>query len=719
VSSRAPRPRFVGSLAASLGALLLAAAALPAAPVDGPPETRKDDAKDVVQGVEIADPYRWLEDQNAPETRAWIDAENAYTKQVLGNAPGREDLQKRIGELLKVDVFTTPTEKGGRYFFSRRTADRDIPVLYVRKGLHGQDEVLVDPVAIAPDHSLSASYLDVSEDGSVAVYGLRKGGEDEQVVRVIAVEGRKPLPDELPRARYSGISLSNDKKALYYSRQTPEGPRVYRHDMGTSPSSDVKLFGDGYGPEKLIGVSLSDDNRYLLLTVFHGSAAPKTEVYVQDLGSGGPIRTVVNDVDARFLPTLGGDRLYCLTNWEAANGRVLSIDLKAPARENWKEVVPQSDLAIQDIATAGGRLFVRYLDSVVPKVWIFDPAGKSLGQIAFPSIGTVSNVSGDWDKKEAFFTYQSYLVPSTIYRYDVGAGARSVFAQNRVPIASDRYEVEQVRYPSKDGTQIPMFLVHRKGLSKDGSNPALLTGYGGFTLSSTPSYSATAALWVERGGVYAVANLRGGGEFGEAWHKAGMLEKKQNVFDDFLSAAEWLTAQKWTSRDKLAIIGASNGGLLVGAALTQRPELFRAVVCSYPLLDMVRYHKFFVAGFWVPEYGSSENPEQFQYLYTYSPYHRVKSGTAYPAVLFVTGDSDTRVAPLHARKMTALLQTDSADQAERPVLLSYDTRAGHSRGFTTPVSQQIEDLSNQMLFLTWQLGMAAPEPAAKPAKKAA
>jgi len=720
VWSRGSRRRSRAVIARTLGiGILLGSPAMSAAPDDGPPETKKTDTKEVVQGVEIADPYRWLEDQNAPETRAWIGAENAYTKKVLEKAPGREALEKRIAELLRVDAFSTPTEKGGSYFYSRRAADKDLPVLYVRKGLRGADEVLVDPDTLSPDHSFSANYLDVSNDGSLVAYGVRKGGEDEVVVKFLRVDGRQSLPDELPRARYSGVSLSADRKTLYYSKQTPEGPRVYRHEMGSSPSADTKLFGDGYGPEKLIGVFLSDDGKYLGLNVSHGSAATKTEVYFQDLSSNGPIRTVVNDIEARFLPQFGGDRLYLQTNWEAANGRVLAVDLKAPERGNWKEVVPESSFALQDISLAGGRVFARYLENVVPKVRIFDPSGKSLGEISFPSIGSVGNVSGDWDKSEGFFTYQSYVVPSTIYRVDIATGARSVFAQTRVPIPSDQYEVEQVRYPSKDGTQIPMFLVHRKGMKKDGRSPALLTGYGGFTLSSTPGYSALAALWVERGGVYAVANLRGGGEFGEAWHKAGMLEKKQNVFDDFAAAAEWLAQSKWTSREKLAIAGGSNGGLLVGAALTQHPELFRAVVCSYPLLDMVRYHKFLVAGYWVPEYGSSENPEQFKYLYAYSPYHRVKEGTAYPAVLFITGDSDTRVAPLHARKMTALMQADSSDQADRPVLLYYDERAGHSRGFITPVSKQIEDLSTEMLFLTWQLGMETSRVAAKPAKKAA
>jgi prolyl oligopeptidase len=684
-------------------AFFLAALTAPAA--EAPPATRKDDVRETIQGVEIADPYRWLEDQSAPETRSWIDTQNAYTRSILGGLPGKAGLEKRLGELLRVDVIGIPTERRGRYFFSRRLADKDLPILYLRQGLSGKDEVLVDPLPLSPDHSTSVGFADISQDGSLVAYTVRQGGEDEVTVKLLDVDGRKELPDVLPRARYSGIGLTRDKKTIYYSKQTPEGPRVFRHAMGTDVAGDAKIFGDGYGPEKIIGVGLSDDGRYLQLVVSHGSAATQTEIYFQDLQTGGPIVTVVNDVKARFFPEIAGDRMFLQTNWEAANGRILSVDLKNPARANWKTVVAEGSSAIQDTAVAGDRLFVRYLENVLSRVEIFDADGKRLGEIAFPSIGTVGNVAGEWGKNEAFFAYQSFVVPTTIYRYDVHTGARSVWARQQVPVQSDRYAVEQVRYPSKDGTQIPMFVVSRKGLRRDGSSPALLTGYGGFTLSQTPGFSARAALWVERGGVYAVACLRGGGEFGEDWHKAGMLEKKQNVFDDFIAAAEWLTAHKYTSREKLAISGGSNGGLLVGAALTQRPDLFQAVVCSYPLLDMIRYHKFLVASYWVPEYGSSDSREQFPFLHAYSPYHHVKPDTAYPAVLFITGDSDTRVAPLHARKMTALLQADSSDQAARPVLLYYDTKAGHSRGFNTPVGKQIEDLTTEMTFLFWQLGM--------------
>jgi prolyl oligopeptidase len=685
-----------------------------------PPSTKTEPVNDLYGSVSVADPYRWLEDQNGPETRAWIDAQNKYSDGFLRALPGREGLAKRLQQLLKVDTVTSPTVRGGRYFFYKRAAGQDLPILFVRKGLTGKDEVLLDPHSMSSDHSTSITLIDVTDDGTLAAYGVRQGGEDEVAVKFLDVDTHKELSDTLPRARYSGIAVTKDRKNLFFARQEKEGPRVYFHAMGTDGSKDEKLFGDGYGPGKGIGVGLSEHERYLQIVVSHGSAATKTEVYLRDLLSAGPIVPIVNDVEARFSPSIAGDRLFLETNWKAGNGRILSVDLKNPARENWKECVAERDVPIAGFSAVGGKLFVRYLENVVAKVKVFDADGRPTGEISFPTIGTLSGVRGQWSKPEAFFTFASFVTPPTIYRYDVATGKQVIWAKDNVPFDSSPFEVKQVHYASKDGTQIPMFLVHSKGIALDGSHPALLTGYGGFNLSETPAFSARAALWVESGGVYALPNLRGGGEFGEEWHKAGMLARKQNVFDDFHAAAEWLISNGYTKPERLAISGGSNGGLLVGAALTQRPELFAAVVCSYPLLDMVRYHKFLVAGFWVPEYGSADNAEQFPALYAYSPYHHVKAGTKYPSVLFITGDADTRVAPLHARKMTALMQAQTSNGSDRPILLHYDTKAGHSRGFNTPVSKQIEDLTDELAFLFAQTG-STYLPEAKPAarKKAA
>jgi prolyl oligopeptidase len=688
---------------------LVLAAALPAALVLGPaaraadprpPDTRVTETTDTLHGVTVLDPYRWLEDQAAPETRAWIDSENAYTEAVIGGLPGKERIERRLTELIKVDVVSVPFVRGGRFFYSKRAPDQEQAILYVRKG-EGAAEVLVDPHGLSAEHAISANFQDVSPDGRLLAYGVRQGGQDEIEVRLMEVDSRREV-ESLPKARYSGIAIAADKASVYYSRLTPEGPRVYRHRIG-SAQADEELFGKGYGPEKIIGVDLSGDGRYLLVTVLHGSAALKTELYVQDLARGTPLRPIVNDLDAVFTGTIGGDTLFLKTDWNAPNSRVMAVDLRDPARERWREVVPEGKSVISALSIAGGQLFVSRLQDVQPRIQAYTPAGALVRDVPLPGIGSAGAISGDWGSGEAFFSYSSFAQPQTIYRYRVATGAADVWARADVPVQSDAVEVRQVFYTSKDGTRVPMFVAHRKGLALDGKRPTLLTAYGGFNLAQLPAFSARAAFWIENGGVYALANLRGGGEYGEAWHHAGMLEKKQNVFDDFIAAAEWLVANKYASRDTLAISGGSNGGLLVGAAMTQRPELFRAVVCSYPLLDMLRYQRFFVARYWVPEYGSADDPAQFPVLRAYSPYHNVRQGVRYPAVLFISGDGDTRVAPLHARKMAALMQAVTGSPADRPVLLHYDTKAGHSGGL--PASKQIEDLTQEMRFLFWQLGV--------------
>jgi prolyl oligopeptidase len=670
-------------------------------PLDGPPKTRTDNIKETLHGVEIMDPYRWLEDQESPETRAWIDAQNQYTESALGSLPMRNQLKKRLTELLKVETIGIPTERAGRYFFSKRLPEQDLSVIYVRKGLRGSDEILIDPHPMSPDRTVSVDLLDASQDGTVIMYGIRKGGEDEVEIRLMNVDTGKELPDCLPRARYFGAALRTDLSGLYYSRHGKEGSRVFYHQMGRNPDSDAEIFGKGYGPDKGIGVELSEDGRFLLMTVFHGSAADQTEIYVHDVSKPtSAIISIVNDIRARFIGQVAGDRLYLQTNWSAPNSKILHVDLNQPGRENWRQVIPESDSTIEGFSLAGGKIFVNYLKNVRSSVRVFSADGKALSDISFPSMGTVGDVSGRWQGKEAFFMFTSFHVPTTIYRYDVERGKQEEWARQRIPFQSEQFEVKQVWYASKDGTQVPMFVMYQKGMKLDGSSPALLTGYGGFTQSLTPTFNQRAALWVERGGVFAVPNLRGGGEFGEKWHRAGMLDRKQNVFDDFIAAAEWLVKSGYTRPSKLVISGGSNGGLLVGAALTQRPDLFRAVVCSYPLLDMLRYQKFLVAKFWVPEYGSADDPQQFRFLYAYSPYHHVKPGTKYPAVLFITGDADTRVAPLHARKMTALLQASTG--SDRPILLHYDTKAGHV-GTVAPVSKRINDLTDELSFLFWQV----------------
>jgi prolyl oligopeptidase len=664
------------------------------------PNTRRDDVKEVLHGTEVHDPYRWLEDQNSPETRAWITSQNKYTESVLGPVPEREAIRQRLTALMKVDAISVPVERNGWYFYSKRAADQDLPVIYVRRGIGGPEEVLIDPHPMSPNHMINVSLAYVDHEARTVAYTVRQGGEDEVAIRFLDMASRKDLPFELPKDHYFDVVFSHEQNAIFYSKHTPQGPRVFRRDTDKTASSDELLFGDQYGPQNIIGLTDSEDGKYLLYEVLYGSSSDQTDVFIQKVDARSPILTVVKDVPSRFHPRFGGHRLYIHTNENAPKNRIMAVDLDNLSREKWVEVVPESSAVLEDFAVIGGHIAGLYLENVHSSVRVFTAEGKRLPDLATPSIGTVAALQGTWSSPEAFLQFTSFNVPTTVYRFDIRNPQLTVFHRLNAPFNGEDLEVKQVWVESKDKTKVPMFLVHKKNLRLDGSNPVILTGYGGFNLNMLPAFSARAAFWVERGGVFALPALRGGGELGEPWHQAGMKEKKQNVFDDFIAAAEWLIANKYTQPSKLAISGGSNGGLLVGAALTQRPKLFRAVVCSYPLLDMVRYHQFLVARYWVPEYGSSEDPEQFKYIYAYSPYHRVKESATYPAVLMVSGDSDTRVAPLHARKMAAMLQ--SVKDNPNPVLLKYDTEAGHAG--TLPVTRQIDNLTDELSFLVWQLG---------------
>lgn len=665
-----------------------------------PPDTRTELLVETLHGVEIADSYRWLEDQDAPETRAWIDQQNAYTDSVLTGLPGREALESVVARVLQVDAISLPNERDGRYFHSKRRADQDLSVVYVREGVEAEDRVLIDPHPMSPDHTVSVSLLDISQDGRLVVYGVRAGGVDEVSIRLRDVDTGADLPDDFPAARYGQVNLTPDKTGFYYERYGDVAPRVMYHAIGTDPGTDVQLFGDGYGLQHIPVTLLSDDGRWLLVHVIEGSSGP-TEIHIKDLASDAPFVAVIQDGVTESWAEFAGDQLVITTNLDAPNKRVVVADPANPAVEEWTEIIAERrDVVIQDVRGLGGRLAVSFLQDVQPRAAIYELSGAHVRDIAFDTIGAVGGGAGRWTSDEAFFTFQSYHRPTTIYRYDLATGDQTVWAQVEVPIDTDRYTVTQTWFESKDGTRVPMFVTHRDDVVLDGENPTLLTGYGGFNLSMTPAFSSLAAVWLEHGGVFAEANMRGGGEFGEAWHRDGMLERKQNVFDDFIEAAEHLIAEGYTSPEHLAIRGGSNGGLLVGTVSNQRPDLFGAVVCTYPLLDMVRYHQFLVASFWVPEYGSSEDPDQFAYIYDYSPYHNIDATAEYPATLYITGDGDTRVAPLHGRKMAALMQATHGQST--PVLLRYHTDAGHSGG--QPVSQQIDQMVDTVSFLLWQVG---------------
>ena len=682
--------------------LLITLSSLVTAQTSGAPVAHRDNTQETLHGVTITDPYRWLEDQNSPETRAWIDAENAYTHKLLDAWPGRAKVEQRATDLLRVDSIRLPFEESDRYFYRKRLANQDLYLIYMRKGLKGAEELLIDPLPMSADHSTNVDIAAVSKDGKVMAYLLRQGGADETEVRFFDVDARRDLPDKLPAAVYFEISFLPDRSGVYYSMMAADGPRVRFHKMGGDVSADTEIFGKGYDKDKIIVADASEDGRHLVVLVSYGSTGDKTEVWMQDLGKPGPLRQISKGIDARFFAFAGGDELFLHTNWKAANGRVIAAKFDDPAQDKWREVVPEADVAIDGVALAGGKLLVSYVRNASSEVKLFNADGKLASQVKFPTLVAVDGSSSRWEGRDAFIAFSSFATPPTIYRYNTSNGMESVWSQVKLPVDSSKFEVKQVWFNSKDGTKVPMFLVYQKGLKLDGSAPTMLTGYGGFNVNITPSFSGDTIMFAERGGVVAQVNLRGGGEFGEAWHTAGMLDKKQNVFDDFIAAGEWLIKNQYTSTAKLSILGGSNGGLLVGAAMTQRPDLFRAVVCWHPLLDMLRYQKFMEAQFWVSEYGSSDDPAEFKYIHAYSPYQHVVPGTKYPAVLFMTGDADTRVAPLHARKMAALMQASTG--SDRPILLRYELKAGHSAGRS--VTAQIGDLTDELSFLFWQLGVA-------------
>jgi prolyl oligopeptidase len=668
-----------------------------------PPVSRVATTTDTYGKTVVADPYQWLEDQNSPETRAWIDAEQACTTAALSKIPGRDPLAKRFAELLHTENVSLPLEKNDRFFFTKRLADEDLAKLYIRHGASGNDELLVDPLPWSADHSASVVLRNVTADGKMLYYARREGGKDEVTIHIMDVDAHQDLPDVLPEANYFDVEPAPDDRSVYYTKATDAGPRAYLHLVGSKPETDQLLFGQDLGKDKILGAAISENGAYLLYIVVYGSGSEQSEVYLQDLKHHGPIVPVITGVKALFNPAFAGDQLYLSTNLNAPRWHVFATALAAPSREHWREIIPEQDDTLQSLIPANGKLVAQYLHNVTTQIKIFGADGKNPTTLALPGLGTAS-VAARWSSKQLLYSFEGFDAPDAIYLDDLARARTSLWFQRKVPFAAAAYETEQVWYTSKDKTRVPMFLFHKKGLKLDGTNPVLLTGYGGFDLTETPYFSSVYAIWAEHGGIVANPNLRGGGEFGEEWHRAGMFEKKQNVFDDFIAAAEFLIANKYTNPAKLSIVGGSNGGLLVGAALTQRPDLFQAVVCFYPLLDMLRYQKFMDGPYWVPEYGSAEKPEQFPYLYAYSPYQHVDKGKKYPATLFITGDGDTRVAPLHARKMAALLQASTG--SSRPVLLLYDTKSGHSGG--RPINKQIEENTDELSFLFWQLQVPAP-----------
>jgi prolyl oligopeptidase len=693
--------------------MLAADSAKPDTPA-GPPKAKAEPVEDVVQGHKIVDPYRYMEDADNPDTQAYVREELAYARRILDPLAGRDKINARLEELLTIGTLGAPQLGGHYYFYTQREGMQNQPVLYVRERVNGTDRVLVDANQMAADGTVALDWWFPSEDGKYVAYGLSSSGSEESTLHIIETASGKALPDSIERTRFASVAWKNDSSGFYYTRhphkgEVPAGEEVYHvkvfyHALGSDPAKDPLVFGEGRNAQDVPTVALSEDDRWLLITVYEGWS--KAEMYLQDVKSGTPPVELTTGKEFLYEADMLQGKLYITTNEDAPRYRVFLADATNPKRENWKEIIPPADAVLQSANVFGGKLFAQYEHNASSQLKLFDLQGKALDDITLPTIGTVFASGGKWDKDEAFLGFQSFTVPPSVFRYDLNKHETSLWTKVNAPaIDPSIYQVDQVWYNSKDGTRVPMFVVYKKGLEKNGKNPTLLTGYGGFNISQTPSFGRSSYLWLEHGGVYAVANLRGGAEFGEDWHRAGMLENKQNVFDDFIAAAEFLISQKYTDKDHLAIRGGSNGGLLMGAMITQRPDLFRAVVCQVPLLDMLRYQNFQIAKLWIPEYGSAKDPKQFDWLYAYSPYHHVKAGTEYPAILFMTADTDTRVDPMHAKKMAALMQAEAKNgqSRERPILLRIETKAGHGAG--KPVTKQIEEETDVYSFLFWQLGV--------------
>jgi len=680
----------------------------------GPPLAEVKPMMEVLHGTKIIDNYRWLEDGANPETVKWVAAEMGYTRAVLDPLPGREAIHKRLTELLSIGSVTAPQIAGKYYFYTRREGMENQPVLYVREGIDGKDRVLVDANALAADGTMALDWFEPSNNGKYVAYGVSAGGSEMSTLHVIETKTGTILPDTIERTRASSIAWLHNNSGFYYTRypkkgEVPDGQEMYNrhvfyHDLGTDPEGDDPVFGEGRDAEDWPSVSLSNEGRWLLINVQEGWT--KSELFLMDLKAGTPPTRVTTGKNFLYSADVVDGKVYITTNEDAPRYRVFVADAGNYDRQNWRELIPQSDAVLQGAAVFGGKLFTQYQQNALSLLRIFDLEGKKISDVALPAIGTVFGTGGKWNHDEMFYGFQSFTFAPSIYRYNLKDGSTALWTKVDAPsIDPSAYEVKQEWFASKDGTRVPMFVVAKKGLKKDGHNPTLLTAYGGFNVSLTPLFSRTSYLWMEHGGVLAMANLRGGAEFGEEWHRAGMLERKQNVFDDMMAAAEHLIAEKYTDAKHLAIQGGSNGGLLMGAMITQRPDLFRAVVCQVPLLDMLHYQDFQIAKLWIPEYGTAENPEQFKWLYAYSPYHHVKAGVEYPAVLFMTADFDTRVDPMHAKKMAALMQAEAKNgrSKTRPILLRIESKAGHGAG--KPVAKQIEESTDVYSFLFWQLGV--------------
>ena len=694
-------------------ALLLLAGCAGLTPAVKYPTAFQTNQVDVYHGVTVADPYRWLEDDNSPQTKAWVEAENAVTFAWLKTVPERPAIKARLTKLWNYERYGAPFKQGGRYFLSRNDGLQNQSVLYTMTSLDAPPVVLLDPNKLSTDGTVALGGYAVSDDGNLMAYGLSSAGSDWQEWKVRDVRTGQDLPDLVKWVKFSGASWTKDGKGFFYSRydEPTEATRLtkanyfhklFYHRLGTPQSEDKLVYHRPDQKEWNFHGAATDDGRYLVISSSQ-STDPKRRVFYQDLQTAdAPVVPLLTDFDAAYdFIDNDGPVFWFRTDLNAPRGRVIAIDITQPARANWKELIPQSTETIVAANVLNHQFIVSYLKDARSQVKVFALDGRLVREVALPGLGSAGGFSGKRADTETFYSFTSYTVPGVIYRYDAPTGASTVFRQPQVDFDPAAFETRQIFYTSRDGTRVPMFITHRKGLPLDGRNPTLLYGYGGFNIPLTPGFSVSVVAWLEMGGVYAVANLRGGGEYGEEWHRAGTKLHKQNIFDDFIAAGEWLVASHYTSPRKLAIAGGSNGGLLIGAVLNQRPDLFGAALPAVGVMDMLRFHKFTIGWAWTADYGSSDNPEEFQALYAYSPLHTIRPGTKYPATLITTADHDDRVVPAHSFKYAATLQAAQAGPA--PILIRIDTKAGHGAG--KPTSKLIDEAADKWAFLVQTLHM--------------
>lgn len=674
------------------------------------PVTKKIDHTDNYHGTIVPDPYRWLEDDQSAETKKWVEVQNQLTFNYLENIPFRDKIKNRLTGLFNYEKFSAPTRVGEYFLFSKNDGLQEQSVIYIQKGLDGEPEIFLDPNKFSNDGSISLAGLSFSKDYKYASYMISKGGSDWREIFVIEVATKKLLTDHIKWSKFSGMAWYKD--GFYYSRYSEPAPgdelkqaneyqKLFYHKLGTPQSEDVLVWEDNENPKRLFGAFVTDDQKYLLINVAQGSSSYNGLMY-KDLENDDGIKWLFDKFDARYsIIDNIENKLLVLTNYQAPNNKIILVDPFNPEKENWSTLIPESKNVIQGVSILDEKLLITYLEDANSKVRVYNNTGKFLHEVELPTLGTVSGFGGKKTDTETFYTFTSFTYPPTIFKYDVRNNKSELFRKSNLKFDVTDYETKQIFYESKDGTKIPLFIVHKKGLKLDGNNPALLYAYGGFNISMQPGFSEARIPLLENNVVYAMACLRGGSEYGEDWHKAGMFEKKQNVFDDFIAAAEWLIKNKYTSPEKLAIQGGSNGGLLVGAVVNQRPDLFKVAFPQVGVMDMLRFHKFTIGWAWVSEYGSSDNPDQFKFLYAYSPLHNIKQRNNYPATLVTTADHDDRVVPAHSFKYSATLQENNV--GKNPTLIRIETKVGHGAGTST--SKTIELYADMWSFMFYNMGI--------------